>query len=183
MNPFWRELSLSDEENILLHHVYQAHAESVLRDNCSSVAVQVAAAGGCSLPNAIISALSTLGNRHAPLEQTYEFLNQPHPEDQVSDFLERGQKIPGWGNSFHKGPDPVWEPVSNVLQKHFGVYYARINEVTAALHGIGMPLYPNPSCFTAITAIILQVRKELAPHIFINGRLLGWYKLYNSSLK
>lgn len=183
MNPFWRELSLSDEENLLLHAVFEAHGESAMRENCSTQALLVAAAGSRSLPQSLIAALSTLGERHAPLKETYDFLLQPNPEEVIGQILTVGGKVPGWGNSFHKGPDPVWEPVRNTLQQCFPEMHSRLLEVTAILHSFGKPLQPNPSAFTAATAIILGMPKEMSYYLLIAGRLLNWHRLFYETLK
>jgi citrate synthase len=183
MNPFWRELHLTDEEAILLREVFDAHATSACRDNCSTQALILAAAGSRSLPNALIAALSTLGERHAPLIATYEFLVQPNPEDSVSGYLERGEKVPGWGNSFHKGEDPEWVGVSRVIQSYFPAMFTKIMNVQATLHSFGKPLYPNPSTYTAATAIILGMPKEVAAYLFIAGRLLTWHELFLRAIK
>lgn len=183
MNPFWRELSLSDVEAVLLDAVYEAHAKSTFRKNASTEALALAASGSRSLPNALIAALSTLGERHAPLPQAYDFLNQSHPEAAVAEIIQSGGRVPGWGNSFHQGPDPAWEPVKSILQMHFGEMHTRMLEVTATLHGLGKPLHPNPGAFTAATAIVLGMPKEVSPYLFIAGRLLPWMTLFLQAIK
>jgi citrate synthase len=183
MNPFWRDTPLEQNEALLLQEVFAAHAQSAYRENCSTQALQVAACGSRNLAQSLIAALSTLGERHAPLGKTYEFLSHGHPEDLVSDMIERGQKVPGWGNSFHQGPDPIWEPVSIILQRYFGVLHTKILAVTQTLHGLGKPLQPNPSTFTAATALILGIPKEAACYLFIAGRLTPWCHNFLESIK
>lgn len=183
MSPFWREAPLTEHEQLLLDRLYEAHAQSAFRENCSTQALCVAAAGSRSLPQSLIAALSTLGERHAPLVATYELLSDSDPVGIASFMLANGQKVPGWGNSFYKGPDPLWVPVMQVLDEHFIHMAAKLTSISAVFYSRGKPLQPNPSAFTAATAIILGMPKELSPWLFISARLTPWCHLFQNSIK
>ncbi len=139
-----------------------------------------AAQGSGSLPAAIAAALNTLGGVHAPIQGTYEFIGGEDPSHRIGELIEDGYKIPGWGNSFHKGePDPVWENVGMLL----GVTYMGgvIGKITEVLHRNGKHIYPNPSAYTAAAAIELGMPASLAPWLVIAGRMEAWATLFHLS--
>ena len=165
MIPFWRDEPLTEKEDKLLSLVLSAHDKSTERNNASTIAAVNSFMGSGSYINGIASALLTLGGLHAPLIETYEFLRNP---------IVKG-RVPGWGNSFHKHvPDPLWVEVDRHIKGwNIGL---DIERVTEELHKMGKNIYPNPSCYTAATAIILGIPEEFIAWLFIEGRLSGWTK-------
>lgn len=168
MNAFWREEPLTEVEARLLALCLEAHANSAMRNNSSSVAVAQSAVASGDFTKSIIAGLSMLGGMHAPLLETYLFL---------SDMClpTKSLKVPGWGNSFEKGhPDPLWENVNACLKESFTEIHSRICEITDSLHKAGKVIYPNPSCFTAAVGIAVKLPPPILPWLFIVGRLTSW---------
>jgi citrate synthase len=177
--PWWRTESLTEPEAVLLFRVHEAHADSARRDNISSVMLRSAYAGSGSFTGAIAGALLTLGGMHAPLEQTVELLERERPELEAWQMLERGEFVPGWGNSFHRGtPDPIWTGVDACLREHFKPLAARLDAVSQMMLNKrkGLVLLPNASAFTAAAAIAVGIPARAAAWLFISGRLDAWAK-------
>ncbi len=178
--PFWRKDPLTKEEDTLLKLVLEAHFASADRNNISSDAVRASAFGSGDYTKAIASALLTLGGIHAPLELTYEMLMTDRPADAATHLLASGKLVPGWGNSFERGhDDPLWLNVIEWFQDHRPAFYAlRIEAVTKALALYGKNVFPNPSAFTAATAIVLQIPQPIAAFLFVAGRLPAWTNIF-----
>lgn len=177
MKPFWRLQELTAYEERLLKTVLEAHRQSATRNNCSAAALQHAWHGSRSYSQALIAALATLGELHGPIVQTYELLSF-NCAGRVEALLEAGQRVPGWGNSFIKGElDPLWRPVDELLYRDFPEEYARLVAVSVKLHTARIKVYPNPSAYTALTAIILGMPKEIASWLFVAGRLGAWTEM------
>lgn len=168
----------------LLSALDEAHRGSARRANVSSNALVCAAAAGVPFTSALVAALATLGGLHGPLTATQLLLEADEPEDLAREMLARGQKVPGWGNSFVKGHgDPAWEPVRELLSEGWGELTDKMDRVTAVLHGEKKYIFPNPSAYTAACAIVLGIRAEACAYLFVRGRLAAWADLYLDSLK
>jgi citrate synthase len=169
---FWRPGPLKPEEKQLLDALYRAHQRSVFRDNPSSVTIANAAFGSGDLAKALAAGLLTIGGAHAPISETIEFLNQPMPQITIPFLIETNKKVPGWGGTFQKdGPDSVWDEVNSLIPQSVG---SKIDAVTKTLHEHAKFIFPNPSAYTAATAIALSMPVQLAPYLFIAARLAPW---------
>jgi citrate synthase len=179
MDTWWRTEPLKAEEAGLLEALLRAHHQSSFRDNASSVAVANAASGSADVGKAIAAGILTLGGKHAPLEQTVEFLGSLRsPANQVSRLLKFGVKIPGWGGTFQKDqPDPIWQEVDLLIQRLAPELSAKLTDVTAELARHGFKLDPNPSAYTAAAALVLGVPAKLAVYLFITGRVNAWAQI------
>lgn len=181
MNVFWRPEPLNEHEHKLLTLCLDAHAQSALRQNVSSVVFTQAAFGSGDYTKAVSAALMTLGGVHAPLMETWDFLEMGRS---VQGFIDANLKIPGWGNSFEKDHhDTVWIPFRDYLREHFKIVASNIDRVTTMLHGLGKHIFPNPSAFTAATGIALRMPPEILPWLFLNGRLNTWTAMFCNTLK
>ena len=169
---------MSDSERALFEALAKAHASAVLRDNPSSVLIKVVADSSGSYTNAMIAALSSLGGKHAPLRQTVEILSAENPVDLAEYLYKKDMKVPGWGSSFKPQPDPAWDAVHYLLQDHYPKLLAKINTVTDYLHKVGKKIYPNPSCYTAATALALSLPPALTPWLLVRARLDGWANIF-----
>lgn len=179
MQAFWTDQPLTESQQALLNLVFEAHCRSALRENISTHAVALSAQGSGSYTNAIAAALCTLGGVHAPIEETYKVLTNA---DYALQLLEDGKKVPGWGNSFHKEADPLWENVNKFIKKHYPDACLTIEAVTEAIEKVkGKRIHPNPSCYTAATAIILGIPSHLAAWLFVQGRLAGWSMIFKAN--
>lgn len=170
--PFWRPNVFSPAEKELWVAVGAAHRASCTRDNLSVTAFKLAEYGSGKFTSGVIGALSTLGGPHGPIEQTYRLFMSADPDSAARAYLDRGEKVPGFGNSFHKGePDPKWAEVDYILRSKFPAQAERMESVFRVLGG---KVFPNPSTYTALTAIIVGLPEKLAPYIFVAARLEGW---------
>lgn len=174
--PFWRPEPFSPKELRLWRAVEAAHAASCNRPNYSVSSLKLAGAGSGRLTNAYIAALASLGGQHGPIEETYQFLSSPDPVDVAIRRLASGQKIIGWGNSFVTNkPDPQWTEVDSILREDFNEHYAKLSAVSGLLVDKG--LFPNPSAYTALTAIIVGLPRWASPYIFVASRIDAWTKV------
>lgn len=181
--PWWRAEPLTPPEMRLLQAVAEAHAASARRDNASTHAAICAAAGSGDYGKALAAVLMTLGGAHAPIEATCQLLNRPDPAVRASALLQVGLKVPGWGNSFHRGePDPLWQPVDEALRADFPEMHRRLLSVTATLHRAGKSVFPNPSAYTAATALSIGLPAPCATYLFIAARLDQWSGIIHENL-
>lgn len=128
-------------------------------------------AGSGNYEKSIASAMLALGGTHAPITETIEFMNQNNPEELVA----IGVRIPGFGNSFEKGhPDPVWEPVGEILKESFTVLHDKLMRIQSALHLTGKIIFPNASAFTACAVIATGFPSKLSHYFVVKGRLDAW---------
>jgi len=163
----------------LLDAVLEAHHESALRGNCSHHALAMAAFGSGDYFKSIAAGLLTLGGLHAPLVKTYDLLSSPDCLDQVDQALATKQRIAGWGNAFSKGEhDPIWVPVALLLAKESPALALKITAITNRFHERGKDLYPNPSCYTAASALALGIPRAGVGELLIRGRLKAWTEEY-----
>ena len=152
-----------------------AHEASALRRNPSHEALILATVGSGSYLQAITAAMMTLGGTHAPLVETCYFLKQAQPAESVPRIISLRRRIPGWGNGFVKGEaDPIWTETDQVLREAAPELMAKVEAVTTALHEAGKRIYPNPSCYTAVTALLLELLPEASPFLFLYARLPKW---------
>jgi len=176
--PFWRAEPLTESEQQLLDALFRAHHESTFRNNPSTVTVTNAAAGGGCLAKAIAAGILCIGAKHAPLEKTVEFLDQPFPAIEMPLILGRNERVPGWGGTFQREEiDPIWVEVDDLLRKFRPELARRLDSVTAEFAALGKQLYPNPSAYTACVAITIGLPASLAPYLFIAGRLSAWTQI------
>lgn len=181
-NPFWRVEPFSHSERDLLDALFLAHHKSSFRDNPSSMTAINAAHGSGQLEKAIAAAILTIGGRHGPLQATASFLSLNRPETAVSTYLSIGEKVPGWGGAFQKtAPDPIWTEVNDLLPPWSNIW-AKLDAVTSELHRQGKKIYPNPSAYTAATAIVIGLPIELTPYLFIAARLSPWTQIASKVL-
>jgi citrate synthase len=156
----------------------RAHHAASKRKNGSSMALRLAFQGSGDFNKAVIAALATLGGRHGPIAQTEHFLLEDDPSALVNGMLDAGLKVPGWGSSFPL-PDNDWAETERLLRIVNPTLMAKVDAVTASLGD--KHLLPNPSCFTACTAICLGIPPEIAPFIFIAGRIAGWAEILSTA--
>lgn len=178
IKAWWRAQPLSEVEEHLLAVLFEAHEASCYRNNVSSVTISNAAQGSNDVGKAIAAAILTLGGRHAPLEQTCEFLRKEHPEKSVEPMVMLSQKIPGWGGSFQTDePDRIWAKVNMVLHDLRPTLANKLDLVTLELARFEKHVMPNPSAYTASVAIALGMPSKLAVYLFISARLDAWAQI------
>jgi citrate synthase len=163
----------------LFEIVSRCHIESTFRNNPSSLAVKMAAQSSGKFINAVTAALSMLGNPHGPVQEVTEMLDSEDPIAFAKMYIDNGAKVPGWGNGFVKGkPDPAWNEAHEYIKENFSDMFSLVDEITKLLHDDGKMIYPNPACYTAITAIVNYIPADAASYIFISSRLPAWFDIY-----
>lgn len=170
MNVFWQTEPLTKEQFDLMTALIAAQHAVAFRENVSSNVLINAMIGSGDYCKAVAAAILTLGNLHAPIAQTMRLLGGKDPAAEAKIRLEAGKLVPGWGSSFPAEPE-VWEPVAAKLKP---AIIDKINAVTKTLHDAGKQINPNPSTWTAATALQLRIPTKVAPYLFIAGRLGAW---------
>ena len=179
MRAWWRKEPLDKKESALLELLMKAHYQSAFRANTSSVLVANCADSSGDISKSFCAAVMSMGGKHAPLEATVHFLSYKDPCQLVPMMLKEGQKIPGWGGTFQKGqPDQLWHEVDMFLWEHFGEMATRIADVTDELdRHLEERIHPNPSAYTAASAILVGMKAKLVPYLFIASRLDAWAQI------
>jgi citrate synthase len=168
-----------DSAKKLFEIVSRAHVESTYRDNPSTIAVKLSAQSSGKFGNAVIAALSMLGNPHGPVQEATEMLSSSDPLEFAKVYIDGGGKVPGWGTSFVKGKlDPAWEEANTFVKENYQELHSIVDEITRMLHDRGKMIFPNPACYTAITAIVNDIPADAASYVFISSRLPAWFDIY-----
>lgn len=171
MNTFWTKGPLSEKQMELIGVILDAHRKSVFRDNISTVVLKATFEGSWSFQQAIASAILTFGGTHGPVESTMDIIGSPRPDFMAKMQLDMGNKVSGWGTSFQ---DDIWEDVGIMIRNNWPAMINAVDMVTKVLHDAGKIVYPNPSCWTACSNIIVGIPRHLALLPVIQGRVTGW---------
>lgn len=183
--PFWKLRDRHDPtsvdpvfapaENALLTALWDAHQAVAMRGNASGSAFTMAYQGSGDYTKALAAALATLGAKHGPIAYTFAVLTWGGLPSSLAQQAAGGVTVHGWGNSLVKGRnDPDFLRVRDHLENINPKLVERIDAITGALHARGKRIYPNPSCWTAATAITVGLPAELSPYLFIAARLPVW---------
>lgn len=174
------------ERDQLLNAVMEAHLKSTMNNdtNVSSMALKQSAAVGKGFPEALASAMLTLGNVHGPITQARHLLYAAD-NDFIVSALGDGAILPGYGHDFHKdGIDPAWEEVNELMEDAFPKHHARIWEVADLIEKAKeQKIYPNPGVFTAATAEIIEIPFGTEHSIVVMGRMPAWTQQYAQSVR
>lgn len=175
----------------IMEELYNIHNKIALRDNASLGAIiNTAAAGGKDFFTSLAAGLLTLGETHAPLMQTYDFLmlHNSHKEFNPEDFVKKaqdsylslGKRVPGWGSGFVKDkPDPMFEKLDDMLQSHD--IHTVGGRITEYLHMMGYNIYPNASYYTIASCLATNTPIQSAPYHLVNARLHSWYEAWHNT--
>lgn len=173
-----QEVEGADE---LLNAVLEAHKRAALaNNNSSSAALAMAANLQVPFTQAVASALLTFGGpKHGPIQFARELIYGWSPED-IVESLDNGEKIPGWGNSFHSELDPAWVEVDKIIREKFESHAERLDLISKLIEDRkDRKIYPNASAYTAITAHILGMPLGLESLFSLLGRLPAWAMQYH----
>jgi citrate synthase len=140
----------------------------------------LSATGSGDYFKAIASALMTLGGLHGPLAATYDLLTAKDPLAEIDDKMERKYRIPGWGNSFEKdGVEEAFQPVDEALKKVNPELHTKIHQLTSYIQTKhGKLIWPNPSTYTAATAITIDMDKAIIGMMVVQARLVPWTQAF-----
>lgn len=167
MKVLWRKEPLSPVEIELLVALRSDHFQAAFRDSSSSVAFRVAFHATGDFYRSCASAICTLGVKHAPIADSFDFLEKTPPS--------LPERVPGWGNGFIKGEhDPLFLHTREALEVANKEMFDKITSITEHLHSTGLDIYPNPGCWTAATAITLGANAQTANFLFLSPRIDAW---------
>lgn len=161
-------------ENLFACHRVAARANQ----NASSVAAQIAWHGSRNMTQAIIAALATTGETHAPVAEVRSFLFFDLPNAfwpiNISSLVAHGHRIAGFGNSFYKDQvDPAFHPIEARCRE----FCPQLNIIQKELWKCGKKIYPNAAAFTAIVAEKIGLRTGCEILLFALPRLAVWADL------
>jgi citrate synthase len=178
MRVWWRKEPLTSQEMHMISVLWDAHTESCFRNNASTIVIASVADSSQDMAKALAAGILTLGGKHAPIEQTVEFLLKEDPWRQVDHLVYLEKRIPGWGGTFQKDQeDPLWGNVKKTLEKYYPELAEKIAAVTVELHNRGKKIHPNPSAYTAAVAIAIGMNPKSAVSLVIACRLDAWCKI------
>lgn len=176
----WLGLQEVEGADELLDAVLKAHKKAALTNsNASSAALAMGANLKVPFTQAVASALLTFGPKHGPIQFARELIYGWSPED-IAESLDNGEKIPGWGNSFHAALDPAWVEVDKIVREKFGEHAERLDLISKLIEDRkDRKIYPNASAYTAVTAHILGIPLGLESLFSLLGRLPAWAMQYH----
>jgi citrate synthase len=171
--------------------VYDAHYKASQRENASSQAViQAWYMNGNNLKESLVAGLMNLGGIHAPIKNTYEWLQKVYKynvfDEQESkmfsvkcntiiyEHIAKKKKLPGLGSSVVKGqPDPLLNDLCDALSKY--------NHIWGFMRGSYVvqekDLWPNLSYYTAIACLDQNYNIDFCEEVMIRARVSGWCEL------
>lgn len=169
---------LSPTKLALMRAVFRAHdCAARSNGNLSSQAAGHASCGSGRVENALAASILTLGLRHAPLAEA-RFVFEHSSETSVREAMERGVKIPGFGNSFFQGCiDPAWQEVDALLRDQFPQAAKRIDELQSWVNRDGKDLWPNAALYSAAAFSECGVVHGAEIALFVMARLPAWTEI------
>lgn len=167
-----------DDHPELVSALFAAHREAaVANDNASKLCVLQAWGGSGRFENAIIAGMATIGALHAPLVAAREFWESWESWDDRLDHMERaGQRVPGFGNSFHPEGDPAFKRVADALSPAHSRALGRLCGLVDCYFE-DLQMQPNAAMYTAIVASICEVPRGLEPALFALARIPAWAEM------
>ena len=154
----------------LLSELEAAHFRAALSNENTSSAVAVATykASG-DMGKAIAAASLAQGGLHAPITQARALLDAEFPLGVMQTILQRGERVPGFGNSFYKNRiDPSFQALYDELPFSVRAEIERLAPFN---------LWPNAAIITAAVAKIADLPAGIEPAIFIYCRVPAWTQL------
>ena len=176
---FLAKYTTTPERERLLCELFTAHMTVAMRGNAAAICFDLSSQASGSLVNGVISALASFGVHHGPVCETYDILTSADKEGDVARIVGSGGKVPGWGNSFAKGkPDEAFLPVEELLRTEFPEVWSNVETIQKL---INKPILPNPSCYTAASAMALGMPRDVCPVLLILPRIFAWSDYYCST--
>jgi citrate synthase len=161
-----------------------SHKNAAIANNNISSAVTFAAyEGSNNAIGAICAGLLSTGGIHAPISQAracFKVFSHHRAEGTLDKFaknLNKGRRIPGLGNSFHK--DSIAPEFAQLFAALPDEYGRQIEEFTEFFNSFlerntDTYLFPNAALLTAVVAEACQLPDGLENWMFITGRSLAW---------
>ncbi len=158
-----------------------AHFDSAMNNeqNLSSSVVKQMGIALKTFPEAVASAVLTLGGVHAPVTQARHVIFNMENDD-IVEAVASGMVIPGFGNAFHKdGIDPAWVDFEKALKEEEPDFAKRIDAVADIVNkakgtNTTNQLFPNPAAYTAAVAELLGMPEGTEVSLLVNARMRAW---------
>ena len=152
------------------------HSKLAERENASSMTIVSGKQLGLNWFQSLGLALGTLGEFHAPIRQTFRLMGTPSFEYTLEHLP---GKVPGWGSSWYKEPDPL---IEDYIRRVLGDWEERLFEMTTHVQIFtGKNLWPNAAAVTAMSVHKAGMGATWAEQMLVAGRLPVWERLYNGA--
>lgn len=165
---------LSREQAEVADALLRAHLKaSVENNNISRSAFVNAWSGSGSVVQSVASGLLTVGGIHAPVLKARDVLFGGG----VNAYLDKGLRVPGFGNSFYKDKiDPAFIEVRQLLDgsREMDILLDAQQQIK---NRTGKLIQINAAAFTAAVAEFCKIPAPLELWFFIAGRTSGWIQL------
>ena len=165
------------------NNLREMHRILASRENASSVTVSQMASMGHPLHTSVATAITTLGQAHAPLEQAAQLwaMDWKDIRDVALVNARDGYKTPGFGSSFYGlMPDPF-------LQRFGGEHLPRatnerITNLEAQVGGAhDRVLFANASLYSAAFAELADIAPAMIMGDCLAGRLDTWSCIWDAN--
>lgn len=167
-------VDLSDWHVELILRTLSAHyVASKANSNMSKMCYVNSHFGSGNALMGVIGGISTLGGAHGPITKARQVIFQSKT---ISELLESGQKVPGYGGSFFKDfTDPAFEAVCEFIHsnENFKILQDGAEEVNN--HKGRTIVFPNAAGITACVAEILNLPDHMENWFFLAGRIPQWF--------
>ena len=179
IRPSLEDARLIDKDLVL-------HAEHGV--NASTFGARVAAATGADYYAAITAAIAVLkGPKHggaaeAVMQMSMEIGNEENAEDYISDILETGGRVMGFGHPVYKALDPrsihLRADAKDLGErkgqpKWFSIIEA-LTETNAMKARARRGYHPNVDLWSGAIYYLLGIPEDMFVPIFVLGRMPGW---------
>jgi len=110
--------------------------------------------------------------------------NNPNASISIEAMLKKGLKVPGWGSSFYKGEvDPAFLELHEYL-KSFCENFSVADAVSEHISKFkGKPIVMNPSFYTVMVGIILELPPHAIQNLLIQPRIAAWMDYVETNRK
>lgn len=152
-----------------------AHYVAAMKnENTSSqIAVATYVASG-DINSAIAAASLAQGALHAPISQARALLDASDPMLAACAIADRGERVPGYGNSFYKSAiDPAFAPAFSALPEETRVHLFDIISAAKPMYDLA----PNAAIITAAVMKHCGVPPGMEPAVFTFCRIPAWVRL------
>lgn len=171
-----------EQSSKLCDLLFDAHYKVACRNNPSFNAfINAYQNNGKSVAQAIAAGLSTMGGRHAPINNTIIFIksmmNNPNAVMVIHAMMEQGMPVPGFGTSFFKEcqVDPAFVDLENFIFEIAPEFRLMAEGITEILYQYKkVYIYANPSFYTVVSGIILGLSKSAIQNLLIRPRTIAW---------
>lgn len=157
---------------VLLDTLMDSHRSAAQNNpNASKTAAVQAWHGSGNYVQGVCAGLLTTGAKHAPLRAARAVFRSTPLQIEVR--ANRGEIVPGFGNSFYKDMiDPSFQPVMDELMKFPGG--RKVTELRDAMWRAKRQVWPNAALLTAAVCDTIKCPDGIEEFFFLTARLPVW---------